>query len=144
MNDTETALTPVEKVLCLQNVDVFKHATTEMLAYIGSIAREVHLSKGAVIFSEEDVSDAMYVVVTGRVRLEKDGQEVLVAENNQAFGTWALFDNQTRLMMARALEEVHLLKITSSDFYELLSDHDEITPAIFRAVVERVNTLIPG
>jgi CRP-like cAMP-binding protein len=143
MNDTETALTPVEKVLCLQNVDVFNHATTEMLAYIGSIAREVHLSRGTVIFSEEDVSDAMYVVVTGRVRLEKDGQEVLVAESNHAFGTWALFDNQPRLMRARALEEVHLLKITSSDFYELLSDHDEITPAIFRAVIERVRTLMP-
>jgi CRP-like cAMP-binding protein len=67
---------------------------------------------------------------------------VLVAESNQAFGTWALFDNQPRLMTARALEEVHLLKITSSDFYELLSDHDEITPAIFRAVIERVRTLI--
>jgi CRP-like cAMP-binding protein len=143
MNDTETALTPVEKVLCLQNVDVFNHATTEMLAYIGSIAREVHLSKGTVIFSEEDVSDAMYVVVTGRVRLEKGGQEVLVAESNHAFGTWALFDNQPRLMTARALEEVHLLKITSADFYELLSDHDEITPAIFRAVIERVRTLMP-
>jgi len=37
---------------------------------------------------------------------------------------------------------VNLLKIRSEDFYDLLSDHDEITPAIFRAVIERVNRLI--
>ena len=40
-------LTPVDKVLCLQNVDVFKHATTEMLACIGSIAAEVELAAPA-------------------------------------------------------------------------------------------------
>jgi len=77
-------------------------------------------------------------------RIEKAGREVMVVENNQAFGTWALFDNQPRLMTARALEDVHLLKIGSDDFYELLSDHDEITPAIFKALIERVKTLMPG
>jgi CRP/FNR family transcriptional regulator, cyclic AMP receptor protein len=138
-----TNLSPVEKVLCLQNVDVFRHATTEMLAYIGSIAHEVRLEKGATIFAEQDVSDAMYIVITGRVRLTKDGRDVLVAESNQTFGTWALFDNQPRVVTASALEDVHLLKIASEDFYELLADHNEITPAIFRAVIERVKSLIP-
>lgn len=136
------ALNPVDKVLCLQNVDVFKYATTEMLAYIGSIAHEVEASRDQVIFREQDVSDAMYVVVSGRVRLEKDGQEVLIVREQQSFGTWALFDNQPRLMTAIAVEDVRLLKIRSDEFYDLLSDHDEITPAIFRAVIERVKTLI--
>ena len=137
-----TTLSPVDKVLCLQHVDIFKHATTEMLAYIGSIAHEVHAAKDEVIFAEEDVSDAMYVVVSGRVRLDKQDQEVMTAGEYQSFGTWALFDNQPRLMTATAVEDVHLLKIRSEDFYDLLSDHDEITPVIFRAVIERVKSLI--
>jgi CRP-like cAMP-binding protein len=135
-------LTPVDKVLCLQSVDVFKHATTEMLAYIGSIAAEVELPRGRVIFREDDVSDAMYVVVHGRVRLEKAGNEVLTAAEGQSFGTWALFDNQPRLMTATVLEDIHLLRISREDFYDLLSDHDEITPVIFKALVERVKNLI--
>jgi CRP-like cAMP-binding protein len=45
-------------------------------------------------------------------------------------------------MTATALEDVHLLKIGSDDFYDLLSDQDDITPAIFRSVIERVNRLI--
>lgn len=136
-------LNPVDKVLCLQNVDVFKHATTEMLAYIGSIAEEVHAAKDDVIFSEGDRADAMYVVVRGRVRLEKERNEVLVVRDHQSFGTWALFDSEPRLMTAIAVDDVHLLKIRSEHFYELLSDHDEITPVIFRGVIDRVKSLIP-
>jgi len=113
-----------------------------MLAYIASIAYEVSASKGTVIFAEDDLSDALYVVVTGRVRLDKAGREILMVSAGQSCGTWALFDNQPRVMTARAIEDVNLLKIRSEDFYDLLSDHDEITPAIFRAVIERVNRLI--
>lgn len=137
------SLSQVEKVLCLQRVDVFKYATTKMLTYISSIAETVVVSPMAVIFSEQEISDAMYVVVTGRVRLEKEGKEVLVAGPSQSFGTWALFDNTPRLMTAIALEETVLLKVVSDTFYEFLSDHEEVTPAIFKAVIERVKALAP-
>ena len=143
MREESVELSPVNRVLCLQHVDVFKHATTEMLAYVGSIAQEVSAPKGDMIFKEDDLSDAMYVVVAGRVRLDKDGQDILTVGRGQSFGTWALFDNQPRVMTATALDDVHLLKIRSEDFYDLLSDHDEITPAIFKSVIERVNRLIP-
>ncbi|HYR85721.1 MAG TPA: cyclic nucleotide-binding domain-containing protein [Terriglobia bacterium] len=135
-------LSPVDKVLCLQNVDVFKHATTEMLAYISSIACEVRAVRNEVIFQEGDVSYAMYVVVKGRVRLDREGREVMTVGDCQSFGTWALFDNQPQLMTATAVEDLHCLQIRSEDFYDLLADHDEITPAIFKAVIERVKSLV--
>ena len=135
-------LSPIDKVLSLQSVDVFKHATTEMLAYLGSIAEELDASEGQVIFAEDDVSEAMYVVVSGRVRLDKAGREVMIVHAGQSFGTWALFDNQPRVMTATVIQDVQLLKIRSEAFYDLLSDHNEITPAIFRSVIERVNRLI--
>jgi CRP-like cAMP-binding protein len=142
MTAESAGLSAVDKVLCLQHVDVFKYTTTEMLAYIGSIAHQHNAQKGNVIFAEDDLSDAMYVVVSGRVRLDKAGQEILNVGPGQSFGTWALFDNQPRVMTATAVENVHLLKIRSEDFYDLLSDHDEVTPVIFRAVIERVSRLI--
>jgi len=137
------ALSPVEKVLCLQRVDIFKHATTEMLTYISSIAEVVSVSAHTTIFSEQEMSDAMYVVVAGHVRLSKEGKEIFVAGPSQSFGTWALFDNTPRLMTAVASDDAVLLKIVSDTFYEFLADHEEVTPAIFRAVIERVKALAP-
>jgi len=137
------SLSPVEKVLCLQRVELFKHATTEMLTYIGSIAEVVEVTSQTVIFSEQEMSDAMYVVVRGHVRLSKEGKEILVSGPSDSFGTWALFDNTPRLMTATALEDSVLLKIVSDTFYEFLADHEEVTPAIFKAVIERVKALAP-
>lgn len=137
------SLSPVEKVLCLQGVDVFKYATTEMLTYISSIAEEVLVSPGSVVFAEQEMSDAMYVIVSGHVRLEKEGREVLTVGPSQSFGTWALFDNAPRLMSAVAVEDSVLLKIVSDTFYEFLADHEEVTPAIFKAVIERMKALAP-
>jgi ATP:ADP antiporter, AAA family len=143
MSRDAATLSPIDAVLCLQSVDVFKHMTTEMLGYIGAISQDMSVPSQHVIFSEDDISDAMYVVVRGRIRLEKIGNEILLAEAGQSFGTWALFDNQPRMMTATALEDSQLLKIRSEDFYDLLSDHGEMTPVVFRAVIERMNRLIP-
>ena len=135
-------LTIVDKVLCLQNVNIFNHTTTEDLAYIGSIAKELQLPEGTTIFKQHEPADSMYVVVSGRVKLDKDGQEILVAGEREAFGTWALFDAEPYIMTATAVEDVHLLKIEQSEFYDLLSDHVEITQSIFRALIQRTKRLI--
>ena len=49
MNDETAVLTLIDKVLCLQKVDLFKHATTEMLAYIEAITEEIRASQGRVL-----------------------------------------------------------------------------------------------
>ena len=135
-------LTIVDKVLFLENIDIFSHATTEELAFVGSIATEVDIPKGAMVFKEDDPSDAMYVIVKGRIRLHKGGQEILIAGEKEAFGTWALFDREPRILSATVLEDVSLLKIDQEDFYDLLADHIEITQSIFRALVQRIKRLI--
>ena len=135
-------LTIVDKVLCLQNVDIFNRTTTEDLAYIASIAKELQLSEGTNIFKQDDRADSMYVIVSGRVRLHKNGREILVAGEREAFGTWALFDTEPYIMTATALDDVHLLKIEQEEFYDLLADHVEITQSIFRALVQRTKRLI--
>jgi len=137
-------LTIVDKVLFLQAVEIFNRATSDELALIGSIAKEVEQPKGATLFSEDETADAMYLVVKGRVSLQKDGQEIMVAREKEAFGTWALFDTEPRIMTANALEEVRLLKIEQDEFYDLLSDHVEITQSIFKALVQKVRRLVGG
>jgi hypothetical protein len=46
-------------------------------------------------------------------------------------------------MSATTLDDVLLLKISNDEFYEFLADHEEITPVLFRAIIERVKILAP-
>ena len=137
-------LTIVDKVLLLQNVDFFSHVSTEELALIGSIATEEDQLKSTIIFRKDDPPDAMYVVVKGRIRLHEDGEEILLVGEKEAFGTWALFDDEPRLMTATAIEDLTLLKIDQDDFYDLLADHIEITQSIFKALVDKIKQLLKG
>ncbi len=134
-------LTVVEKVILLQDVDVFGEVSTEQLGHLAAIAEEFELPKGARVYSESDPSDAMYIVLTGKVRLHRADVEVTVAEAETAFGTWALFDDELRVVSATTLEPCRLLRIDKEDFIDLLADNVEITQGVLKAVVRRLRAL---
>ena len=135
-------LTVVEKVLFLQDVDIFAHTSTEDLAYIGAITVEIFFKKNADIYQEGQISDAMYLIIEGKVRLHKNKREVMTAGPKQVFGTWALFDDQPRIVTATTFEDTHLLRIDREEFYELLADHTKITQGVLKNLSTRLRSLI--
>jgi CRP-like cAMP-binding protein len=135
-------LTTIEKIILLQEVDVFNSLLTEDLAYIASISEEVSIQADGVIFKEGGIPDSMYLVLEGKIRLHQNQQEVMIAEKNGAFGTWSLFDDQPRVVTATALEDSRLLRIDRDDFVDLLADHVRITQGIMKALVDRMRGLM--
>ena len=134
--------TVIEKVIILQNVDVFLEIPTEQLAYIAAIAEESTYVKDEAVYKAGDYADAMYCVLKGSVRLHLDGNEVTVAGIEDTFGTWALFDEEPRVVNAKAIEDSTLLRISREDFYDLLADNVQITQGIFKTLVQRMRKLI--
>jgi CRP-like cAMP-binding protein len=135
-------LTVIEKVLFLQNIDVFQEVPTEHLGYMASIAEEIRYSKDDVIYKINEHSDAMYLVLEGKVRLHIDQKDITVADTKEAFGTWALFDDSPRVVTATALEDSWLLKIDREEFVDLLADHVQMTQAILKTMVLRMRSLV--
>jgi CRP-like cAMP-binding protein len=135
-------LTAVEKVILLQNVEVFSEIPTEQLSYLAMISEEVSYGPGDVIYKFDEPSDALYVVLDGKVRLHRDNEEITVAGPSDPFGTWALFDDTPRVATATAVEETRLLRIDREDFLDLLSDHGQITEGVFKALVGRLRGLL--
>lgn len=137
-------LTTVEKVIFLQEIDIFEYTTTEDLAHIAAITEELELKGDHVIFKEGDLPDAMYMVLDGAVRLTRSDQVVMDARNKDVFGTWALFDDELRVVTAVTLEESRLLKIDKEDFVDLLADHVQITQGILKTMALRLRNLMAG
>lgn len=131
-------LTIVEKVILLQSVDLLSQVPTESLALIASLTHEVEHEAGAVIYSEGDAADAMYVVLEGEVLVHRAGVTVTRVGEHEAFGTWALFDDEPRVLSASALGDVRLLRLHREDFLELLADNAEVTGAILKTIVRRL------
>ncbi len=135
-------LTTVEKVIALQEVDIFSEVSTQELAYLAAIVEEETHADGAAIYATGDIADSMYLVTGGRVRIHRDGLEVATMGPGEAFGTWSLFDDEPRLSGAVTLEEVAVLKLHKDAFIDLLSDNVEITQGVLKALVNRVRGLL--
>jgi CRP-like cAMP-binding protein len=135
-------LTTIEKVIFLQNVDVFDQVPTEQLVFLAAIAEETTVAARTDVYREEEPSDALYLVLDGAVRLHREGREITVAGVHEAFGTWALFDESPRVATATAVEESHLLRINRDDFVDLLAENVQITEGVLKTVVGRLRGLV--
>ena len=135
-------ITTIEKVIFLQEVDVFESLKTEDLAQLASIAEVLEFPAESEIFSEGGTGDSMYLVMEGQVRLHQQGKVVMVAKEKDAFGTWSLFDDELRVVTATTLEQSRLLRVDKEDFTDLLADNVRITQGVMKALVQRVRRLM--
>ncbi len=135
-------LTTIEKVVFLQDVDIFEFTSTEDLAHIAAVTEEVEFEKESLIFKEGDISDCMYMIIEGRIRLIRDASDVMIGVHKDVFGTWALFDNDPRVVTAIAMEDSRLLRIQKEDFIDLLGDNVRITQGVMKKLAKRLRSLL--
>jgi len=135
-------LTTIEKVIFLQDVDIFEFTSTEDLSHIAAITTEIEIKKNSIIYNEGDISDAMYMIIDGIVSLRRKGVEVMEGKVKDVFGTWALFDDEPRVVSATVVEDCRLLRILKEDFIELLGEHIGITQGVLKKMAKRLRSLV--
>jgi ATP:ADP antiporter, AAA family len=131
----------IEKVFLLQRVDLLRDAPGAHLALLASIAEEIDVPAGRELIAAGEATAAMYVVTRGEVVLEGAGEHLRVGPED-AFGTWALIDEQPSPLAARTALPTRLLRITRSDFHDLLADHSELAIGMMQALARRMRSLV--
>ncbi len=143
---TENNLTTIEKIFFLKSVDIFEHATVEHLGRIAGLMEEVHFEPAETIFEEGEPGDALYLLLSGRVFLDKNDNTVREIKEKEAFGTLEVLDFNPRTVTAKAAEHVRVLKLNGQEFHDLLSLDIEMVEAVFRmlcGLIRRTQTLVP-
>lgn len=133
-------LTTIEKVIFLKSVDIFKHATIEELGGVAALTEEVHFEPGETIYREGEPTDAIYLILKGRVAVEGNGQLVREIGEKQAFGTVAALDRNPAVHTVKASDSVHALKLNAQDFDDILSLDFELVRAVFHALCRIIRT----
>jgi CRP-like cAMP-binding protein len=111
---------------------------------LGIVGASVNLSwpAGSVVFEKGAPSEALYVVLSGEVRILDiiDGQEREVSRvgPGASFGELSLLLQTTHTKKAEALEDCELMVIPEESFQELLDSNEELSARFRRRVEERV------
>ena len=135
-------LTPVERVMVLKAIDLLANVGPRHLIKLAAVAREESMWKGQVLYSENDLADALYVVVDGSVKLTSQGRELSEVGPGQAFGTWSLIDDSERGQKAVCLEDGLLLVLLREDFYEVASNDLTLPRELLRILARRLRELV--
>jgi CRP/FNR family cyclic AMP-dependent transcriptional regulator len=127
----------------MRRVPLFSQLNDDELGRISEPARERSYPKNSVILFEDDPGDALYVVVTGQVKvvlIGEDGREVIlsVLGTGDFFGEMALIDDEPRSAHVIAMEDANLLVLRREDFQNCLQETPTIAFGLLRALSRRL------
>ena len=130
----------------LAGVSFFSDLAEDDLAQIAEHAVLESFKRGALIITEGDSADALYVVISGRVKVflgSDDGKEVVltVLVPGECFGEIALLDEEPRSASVAAMEKTKLLVIRRDPFLELLQGNPILTRSMIRSLAHLVRRL---
>ena len=108
------------KLDVLKSMQMFRFLSYKELVRVGNIAEMIELQTDQVIFTQGQPGDAMYVVVSGSVRLAKGDKIVAELGKGHHFGEMSLVDRSVRSLTATAAELTRLVVISRADFYDII------------------------
>lgn len=144
MSDDTALQTKVER---LRNIALFHELRDDLEAMtkIGQLFRTVRFATGRIVFAEGEQGDDLYVMNSGRVRIEKrtirgDAYTVaeLSAESNVFFGEVGLLDSDLRSATVSCLTDCELFSLSREDFIRLGDQNPRLGLSITRELTRIV------
>lgn len=139
----ETKLTEnIEKLIALKAIPMFRELDVFTLQQIQKIASYKKLPAGETVIAEGEEGDSLYVVISGRVGVYKDGIGINEIGAGGLFGEMAIIERQKRSATIRTLEETDFLIIEGEDFAALLERNSSISGSVIRTLAERLRKML--
>ena len=122
-----------EMVGLLSNCELLHHLSVEAIENILPMVKEKSIKPGEVLFKAGDPSNALYIVVRGKLEVIVDstnqqsesGKVIANLESGATFGEMGLLSGGARTATISSAEGADLLEIGSEDFKKLVaSDHN--------------------
>jgi len=129
----------------LSRVPFFAVLPPPELDRVASALRIKRFARGAVIVSQGDDTDTMYVIVSGRTKVcisDDEGKEVIVSllGPGDFFGEMSLVDDHPRSASIEALEASELVVIGKEEFKASLARNFDMCLEFMRGLVARLRS----
>jgi CRP-like cAMP-binding protein len=137
-------------VKALRAVPDFASMDDQTLLRIVGASVNLFFPAGTTVFEKDGVSDALYVVLSGEVRIfdVEDGRETDVSRLGPggSFGELSLLLNTTHTKTARVVEDAELIVVPKESFDELLATNPALAELFRQRLEERraVRGDVPG
>lgn len=135
-----------EKLWYIKSAAIFSALRPDEQQAIGNMARMIPFHRGEVIYLPDDLSNYVYLIKKGRVKLSRvnsDGREVTldILGVRDVFGELAMTEETIRSHMATALEDGMMCIFTREDFQKIMARHSSVTLNVVKLIGMRMRKL---
>jgi CRP-like cAMP-binding protein len=140
----DIVLSTIEKIIFLKEVSFFQSMTIDQLRVLANVCEEEFFEEDVNIFNQGDLGGVMYVVVNGRVGIEKEGLRkrsvvrLATIESNSYFGEMTLFDNSPRSASAIALQDTLTLRLRREPLIALARQYPDLSLELINVLSARL------
>ncbi len=136
--------TPVS-IAALRTLPAFETLSNERLEEIARYARLRHVTRGTVVVHAGDITEDIFVVLTGLLKVQmsdQDGREVILSQLTQGdmFGEMGAIDDHPRSATVVALKSCDLVVIAKDDFKRCLASNFDVSLYIIRSLIKRLRS----
>ena len=137
-----------EELLSRSLVTLFGDIDAAALALLRQHLEWVEVAGGQTLMRQDEPGDAMFLVISGRLRAYvpgDDGQPRALREmaRGQVIGELSLITDAPRSATVLALRDSVLVRLGKPAFLRLLAGNGELTLAMTRQIVRRMQTVQP-
>src|SRR5213075_2992205 len=132
-----------ERSNVLKAVPFFTQLSEAELELVRSLAAEKHYPKNAVVLTEGEMGDALYLIQSGKVKVfigDQDGREMIlkILGPGDFFGEMSMIDKQPRSASITTLESAVFLVLSHSAFEKCIEKIPRIANMVMRVLAQRV------
>jgi CRP-like cAMP-binding protein len=131
----------LERALALRAAPLFAELAAlepQALVPLAELCADVDLDAGEVLFREGELGDSLYVIVRGRVAVEKAGGRLAELGPGECVGELAALDWEPRSATVVAIGACELLRLERDDLMDQLGDHPELARALAAVLAGRI------
>lgn len=143
INKPEKTFDINQLVSFLRGVELFHHLKDQDLQRIAHLCQVVQYRRAERIFSEAQMGNSLYVVMSGRVKIfgtSSQGRSKTFAylEPGDFFGEMSLIDDEMRSASASVLEDAVLIMLKNDEFRKLIMARPDIAMAALKMMAQRL------
>lgn len=127
-----------QKVELLSKVPLLAGLDRKDLQQVAQICDEVDLPAGRVLMKQGAYAAEFFVIISGHVRVERDGQLLRDLGPGEFLGELALLADVARTATATCLDAGRFLVLGHREFHSLLTQYPSIQTSVMHAMAERM------
>jgi CRP/FNR family cyclic AMP-dependent transcriptional regulator len=125
----------------LSTARLFEDVDAEGMERIAAVAVQVDFAPDHVIARQGEIGTGFFVIVSGAVRVIRDGQTIAALGPGDFFGELSVLDGRPRIAQVIADGPTTCLALATWDFEAVLLEEPRVTLAILRGLAVRLRDL---